>query len=89
MKPQLLKVSTTMVHSFNARRDNMPNVNNHWHYHPEVELVFFKKGSGTQFIGDCITQFSTGDVVLVGSNLPHYWQFDECIFMAMPMLPRM
>jgi AraC-like DNA-binding protein len=80
MKPQLLKVSTTMVQSFNARRDTRPNVNNHWHYHPEVELVYFKKGSGTQFIGDCITQFSTGDVVLVGSNLPHYWQFDEKYF---------
>jgi len=58
----------------------MPNVNNHWHYHPEVELVYFKKGNGTQFIGDCITQFNTGDVVLVGSNLPHYWQFDGSYF---------
>jgi AraC-like DNA-binding protein len=80
MKPQLLKVSTNLVHSFNARRDIMPNVNNHWHYHPEVELVYFKKGNGTQFIGDCITQFNTGDVVLVGSNLPHYWQFDGSYF---------
>jgi YesN/AraC family two-component response regulator len=80
MKPQLLKVSTNLVHSFNARRDIMPNVNNHWHYHPEVELVYFKKGNGTQFIGDCITQFNIGDVVLVGSNLPHYWQFDGSYF---------
>ncbi len=69
-----------MVHSFSARRDIMPNVNNRWHYHPEVELVYFKKGNGTQFIGDCITQFNNGDVVLVGSNLPHYWQFDESYF---------
>ncbi len=80
MKPQLLKVSTDIVHSFSARRDIMPNVNNRWHYHPEVELVYFKKGNGTQFIGDCITQFNTGDVVLVGSNLPHYWQFNESYF---------
>lgn len=69
-----------MVHSFSARRDIMPNVNNRWHYHPEVELVYFKKGNGTQFIGDCITQFNNGDVVLVGANLPHYWQFDESYF---------
>lgn len=80
MKPQLLKVSTDLVHSFNARRDIKPNVNNHWHYHPELELVYFKKGNGTQFIGDCITPFNTGDVVLVGSNLPHYWQFDGSYF---------
>jgi AraC-like DNA-binding protein len=80
MKPQLLKVSTNLVQSFNARRDTRPNINNHWHYHPEVELVYFKKGSGTQFIGDCISHFNTGDVVLVGTNLPHYWQFDELYF---------
>ncbi|GGH01688.1 AraC family transcriptional regulator [Mucilaginibacter phyllosphaerae] len=82
MKPQLLKVSTDLVHSFSARRDIKPNINNHWHYHPEVELVFFKKGNGTQFIGDCISQFNTGDIVLVGSNLPHYWQFDDSYFDA-------
>jgi AraC-like DNA-binding protein len=84
MKPQLLKVSTDLVHSFNARRDIMPDVNNHWHYHPEVELVYFKKGNGTQFIGDSISQFSSGDVVLVGSNLPHYWQFDKSYFENQP-----
>jgi len=80
MKPQLLKVSTDLVHSFSARQDTMPNVNNRWHYHPEVELVYFKNGSGTQFIGDSISQFKTGDVVLVGANLPHFWQFDSNYF---------
>lgn len=69
-----------MVHSFNARRDTEPNVNNHWHYHPELELVYFKKGSGTQFIGDSISEFASGDVMLVGSNLPHHWQFDDLYF---------
>ncbi|WP_394333397.1 AraC family transcriptional regulator [Mucilaginibacter pedocola] len=65
------------MQSFNARRDTRPNVNGHWHYHPEVELIYLKQGSGTQFVGDHISHFSDGDVVLVGANLPHYWQFDE------------
>jgi len=80
MKPQLLKVSSDQVNSFSARRDLMPNINNRWHYHPEIELVFFKKGNGMQFIGDSIRPFSTGDIVLVGPNLPHYWQFDNSYF---------
>ena len=43
----------------------------------EVELLHFKQGHGTQFVGDNITRFNPGDVVLVGANLPHYWRFDE------------
>jgi AraC-like DNA-binding protein len=80
MRPQLLKVSKEPRHSFSVRRDLVPYVNNRWHYHAEVELIHFKKGEGTQFIGDSIRPFKAGDVVLVGSNLPHYWRFDDAYF---------
>ena len=45
----------------------------HWHYHEACELLFFESGSGTSFIGDRIQAIQAGDVVLLGSNLPHYW----------------
>ncbi|WP_026464217.1 AraC family transcriptional regulator [Adhaeribacter aquaticus] len=77
MKPQLLKLSPGPAHSFSAREDKVPFINNRWHYHPEVELVHFHHGTGTQFVGDHISRFNTGDIVLVGANLPHYWRFDE------------
>jgi AraC-type DNA-binding domain-containing proteins len=80
MKPTLLKVSTAPTHSFSARRDTVPYVNNRWHYHREVELIHFEKGHGTQFIGDSIRSFGPGDVVLIGSDLPHYWSFDSSYF---------
>lgn len=80
MKPQLLKVSAGPAQSFSVRQDLIPCVNNRWHYHPEVELIHFKKGSGTQFIGDNIRQFKTGDLVMVGAYLPHYWRFDDVYF---------
>jgi len=80
MKPHLLNVSTNTVDSFSARRDIMPDVNNLWHYHSALELIYIKKGRGTQFIGDSIKNFSDGDVVLLGSNLPHYWRFDPEFF---------
>ena len=77
MRPQLLKVSNETVHSFSVRCDNIPNINNNWHYHPEIELIYFHKGAGTQFIGDNVKRFSAGDMVMVGKNLPHYWRYDD------------
>jgi AraC-like DNA-binding protein len=80
MRPQLLKVSTGPRHSFSVRRDLVPYINNRWHYHPEIELIHFKKGEGTQFIGDSIKRFKSGDIVMVGAHLPHYWRFDDMFF---------
>jgi AraC-like DNA-binding protein len=80
MRPQLLKVSKAPDSSFSVRHDMVPDINNRWHYHAEIELIHFKKGEGTQFIGDSIRRFNTGDVVLVGPNLPHYWRFDDSFF---------
>src|ERR1051326_655520 len=80
MKPQLLKVSSEPLRSFSVRQDRVPFINNRWHYHPEVELIYFKEGEGTQFIGDSIKTFQSGDVILVGANLPHYWRFDDKYF---------
>jgi AraC-like DNA-binding protein len=77
MKPQLLKISKSPVQSFSVRHDVKLNMDNKFHYHPEVELIHFIKGKGTQLIGDSILPFQSGDLILVGSNLPHYWRFEN------------
>ncbi len=79
MRPQLLKISKGPGHSFSVRQDLYP-INNRWHYHGEVELIHLKKGEGTQFVGDNISRFKSGDVIIVGSNLPHYWRFDDIYY---------
>ncbi|MHA4812235.1 cupin domain-containing protein [Flavitalea flava] len=77
MRPQLVKVCREPGHSFSIRQDQVPYVNTRWHLHPEVELIHFKKGEGTQFVGDSMKPFESGDLVLVGSNLPHQWRFED------------
>ena len=77
MKPQLLKVPKGLQQSFSIRRDVVLYFYNQWHYHPELELVHIEQGSGTQFVGDNIQNFQSGDLILIGPNLPHYWKFDE------------
>ena len=43
-----------------------------WHFHPEIELVFIENGSGKRHIGNHISQYSNGDLIMVGPNLPHF-----------------
>ena len=80
MRPQLIRLLKEPQYSFTVSKDPAPYINSWWHYHPEVELIHFKAGSGKQFIGDSIRAFKDGDVVLVGSNLPHYWRLDDAYF---------
>lgn len=71
MKPVLRQITSTPDHSFLVRKDTGENMVNIWHYHPEIELLFMKKSSGTWLIGDHIGHFQCGDVVMLGAHLPH------------------
>lgn len=80
MKPKLLKISLTPHQSFGARLDSVPYFFNEWHFHPEIELVSIHNGTGTEFIGNSVQHFKPGDMILVGSGLPHLWRCDEKYF---------
>jgi AraC-like DNA-binding protein len=80
MRPQLIQVSTGPAHSFNIRRDVTPHIKNRLHYHPEIELILIVNGSGTQYVGDNTRSFHSGDLILVGSNLPHFWEYNKKYF---------
>ena len=42
-----------------------------FHYHPEIELVFVFDGIGRRHVGNHISYYENGDLVLIGSALPH------------------
>ena len=74
MKPELEQIDlSTSSKSFQFFQFEKEELNPFWHYHPELELTFIKKGKGTRFIGDTIAPFTNYDLVLVGENLPHQW----------------
>ena len=50
MRAQMLKLDKRIDLSFSVRRDQVPYVNNRWHFHEELELIHFRQGEGTQFI---------------------------------------
>ncbi len=74
---QRLDHSKATDSSIVVRRDQTPQNHNSWHYHDELELIYIRKGKGTFFVGDCIQSFSDQFMVLIGSNSPHYWLFDD------------
>ena len=74
MKPHLLKVPKAASQSFGVRRDVAQFFYKYWHYHPELELTYIKKGSGTYFVGDRIESFEGEELIFLGKNLPHLWQ---------------
>jgi len=54
--------------------DNFPHFTFPWHHHREYEIVYVLKSFGIRYVGDSIENFNEGDLVLLGSNLPHYWK---------------
>lgn len=76
MRPRFHKVPMQIQSSFSIRHTVVP-FGTMWHYHPELELHYIIKGEGVRFIGDNISNFSAGEFILLGGNLPHTWHCNE------------
>jgi AraC-like DNA-binding protein len=42
-----------------------------WHFHPEFEIVYVPHGSGRRFVGNKVSRFEDGDLIVLGPNIPH------------------
>ncbi|MEZ4935640.1 MAG: AraC family transcriptional regulator [Saprospiraceae bacterium] len=77
LKPALEKVLPEFGSSFSVKQyvekaGDKLNYKPFWHFHPELELVFINGGNGKRHVGNHLSYFNNGDLVLIGSNLPHY-----------------
>ncbi len=86
MKFHLLKVPVRPENSFSIRHDITPFFYDQWHYHPELELLYFHKGSGTYFIGNSTHRLVPGDMFLIGANLPHMFRSDKNYYLKQSKL---
>lgn len=73
MKVSFERVIPSEKSSFRMLHNNSPISEFKWeyHYHPEIELVCVLSGSGTRHVGYHKSNYSNGDLVLIGSNIPH------------------
>jgi AraC-like DNA-binding protein len=73
MMPIQEKISRQAETSFKLARRNSRGFGFEWHQHPECELTLIEAGTGQRFVGDHIDTYRPGDLVLLGSDLPHTW----------------
>ena len=46
------------------------------HQHEEIQLSLIVEGNGTLVVGDTINNYIKGDVLVIGSNIPHVFKSD-------------
>jgi len=73
MVAELEKIQYDDGGGFNASYIN--DTSGLWHFHPEYELVLNIKSNGTRIIGDSVELFDLYDLVLIGGNIPHCWNY--------------
>ncbi|QPH39115.1 AraC family transcriptional regulator [Pedobacter endophyticus] len=73
LRPSLEVIEPSFGSSFTYSKyvQNENNMAHLWHYHPEVEMVFVNGGAGKRQIGSHVSYYTDGDLMLIGSNLPH------------------
>ncbi|MFC3559277.1 AraC family transcriptional regulator [Pedobacter jamesrossensis] len=87
MGPKFLNKHTKSAEqSFYCKLAEVPHTYDQFHYHKEYELLYVLENNGTRFMGDSILPFSNDDLVLVGPNLPHYWQSEPKYYENNPLL---
>lgn len=70
----LQKKITPSNKSFSVYKNDKPYLDESWHLHQEFELIYIIEGEGTCFIGDNVHEFGSGELALIGSNMPHLWR---------------
>jgi len=77
--PALEMIEPSFGSSFSLTQyvDNENSSAHFWHYHPEIELVYVNGGSGKRQVGSHISYYTSGSLILIGSNLPHCGFTDE------------
>ena len=77
--PHLEKIEPQFGSSFTYYmfEESAPKAAPTWHFHPELQIAYVAEGSGKRHIGNHISYFKRGTLVMIGPNLPHYGIIDR------------
>lgn len=72
-KASFKKIDPSFGSSFTVRvfEEAWKNSIPFYHFHPELEMSYVKSGSGKSHIGNHLSCYQGGKLMLIGSNLPH------------------
>ena len=79
MKAHVQRVTHSRETSWVYRVKADPKFSRGWHFHPEFELTYIQASQGRRLVGDAFENYRSGDLVLLGPNLPHTWRSEDCI----------
>ena len=56
------------------QEDKQASFYEHFHRHRELQISYIKEGEGSLIVGDTIGTYHQGDIIVLGSNLPHVFK---------------
>lgn len=71
MKPFFQKLPRSFEKSFDLIEFKSEALSFPLHFHPQMEMIFFKSYHGSMLIGNTVFEPNAGDILLIGSNVPH------------------
>lgn len=80
MKLRLKESDSFVSERLLVTKNEIPCLDSSWHYHPQYELLYISQSNGIRFVGDSVSRFSPGELVLVGPYLPHLWRNDASYY---------
>jgi len=80
MKAHLIEIGLHKEQSFSIKKIDQHHFESPFHFHDLCEMNYVVESFGKTIVGDNISNFSSGDLVLMSSNLPHIWYNDPSYF---------
>lgn len=76
-RPLLQDVKWLLKDSIYVKEIETTHLEDQFHFHNVYEIALIVKSKGTRIIGDSIENFTDGDLVLLGPQVPHIAYFKE------------
>ncbi|MFK7980613.1 MAG: AraC family transcriptional regulator [Saprospiraceae bacterium] len=71
LKPIPFKIQKSENHALLVQIDEATTFYQQLHYHPEFQITAIVKGAGVFYAGNNVSTFEAGEILLIGSNVPH------------------